>query len=154
MTENKPLKRHKSLQPLSRDHHHGLLLAWKIRTGFKKEVEVERIKVYTDWFYTTHLVPHFKMEEAHVFSILPEDHPLRMQAIDEHKQIDALASTMTHLENTLVKLADVLEGHIRFEERVLFPEIQSVATAKEMEHIDEIHYEQNLEENTIDEFWK
>ncbi|WP_241739476.1 hypothetical protein [Aestuariibaculum marinum] len=32
----KPLKRHKALQPLSREHHYGLLLTWKIRTGFKK----------------------------------------------------------------------------------------------------------------------
>ena len=49
--DNKPLKRHKALQPLSRDHHHGLLLSWKIRSGFKKNIDVERIKVYADWFY-------------------------------------------------------------------------------------------------------
>ncbi|CDF79955.1 hypothetical protein BN863_22430 [Formosa agariphila KMM 3901] len=36
MTDKKPLKRHKSLQPLSRDHHHGLLLAWKIRADLRK----------------------------------------------------------------------------------------------------------------------
>ncbi|MFB9052788.1 hemerythrin domain-containing protein [Formosa undariae] len=154
MTTKKPLKRHKSLQPLSRDHHHGLLLSWKIRTGFKKEIEIERIKVYADWFYISHLVPHFEMEEAHVFSILPEDHPLRKQAINEHKEIKELVSKTTDLEYNLNTLADVLEGHIRFEERVLFPEIQSIATPEEMEHIDDIHYEQNLKENTTDQFWK
>ncbi|WP_066220407.1 hemerythrin domain-containing protein [Formosa haliotis] len=154
MPDKKPLKRHKSLQPLSRDHHHGLLLAWKIRTGFKKGIEVNRIKTYADWFYTSHLVPHFKMEEAHVFSILADDHPLRIQALAEHKQIEALASKTTDLEHNLNLLADVLEKHIRFEERVLFPEIQSIASPEAMAHIDEIHYEQNLEENTSDEFWK
>src|SRR5690606_10923423 len=29
----KPIKRNKDLQPFSRDHHHSLLLCWKIRTG-------------------------------------------------------------------------------------------------------------------------
>ena len=154
MTDKKPLKRHKSLQPLSRDHHHGLLLSWKIRQGLKKEVEVDRIKIYSDWFYVTHLIPHFEMEEAHVFSLLAEDHPLRIQAIAEHKEIKELVNTTTNLEDTLNTLADVLEGHIRFEERVLFPEIQSIATPEEMALIDEIHYEQNLVENTSDEFWK
>ena len=37
----KPLKRHAGLVELSRDHHHGLLLSWKIRQGLKKEIEPE-----------------------------------------------------------------------------------------------------------------
>ncbi|CDF79956.1 conserved hypothetical protein [Formosa agariphila KMM 3901] len=94
------------------------------------------------------------MEEAHVFSILAEDHPLRIQAINEHKQIKKLVNKTTDLEANLSTLADVLEAHIRFEERVMFPEIQAIATTEEMTHIDDIHYEQNLEENTTDEFWK
>jgi len=34
-----PIKRHNSLQPLSRDHHDGLLLKWKINKGISKGVE-------------------------------------------------------------------------------------------------------------------
>lgn len=41
---SQPIKRHPSLQPLSREHHYGLLLSWKIREGFKREVPPERIK--------------------------------------------------------------------------------------------------------------
>lgn len=41
---SKSIKRTKALQPLSRDHHHGLLLCWKIRQGIKLNVEPERIK--------------------------------------------------------------------------------------------------------------
>jgi len=54
---NKPLKRYKALQPLSKEHHHGLLLSWKLRMGFKKNIEIERMKTYADWFYQTHLIP-------------------------------------------------------------------------------------------------
>ncbi|MDW5290671.1 hemerythrin domain-containing protein [Formosa sp. PL04] len=154
MTEKKPLKRHKSLQPLSRDHHHGLLLSWKIRTGFKKNVEANRIKTYTDWFYTAHLIPHFEMEEAHIFSLLAEDNLLRIQAIDEHKQIKDLIENTDNLDENLNQIADVLEKHIRFEERVLFPEIQNIATPEEMAHIETIHYEPNIPDKIDDEFWK
>ena len=37
--QNKIQKRHKALQNLSREHHHGLLLSWKIRTGLNKNIE-------------------------------------------------------------------------------------------------------------------
>ena len=33
-----PIKRSEYLKPLSRDHHQGLLLCWKIRTGLKKGI--------------------------------------------------------------------------------------------------------------------
>jgi len=39
-----PIKRSIALQPLSREHHHGLLLCWKIRTGLKKGIDIDRIK--------------------------------------------------------------------------------------------------------------
>ncbi len=41
---SKPIKRSVALKPLSREHHHGLLLSWKIREGFNRNVEIERIK--------------------------------------------------------------------------------------------------------------
>jgi hypothetical protein len=58
-----PIKRDKALQEVSREHHHGLLLCWKIRKGFSKGIEPERIKRYADWFYKTHLISHFEVEE-------------------------------------------------------------------------------------------
>ena len=59
--KNIPIKRHKALQPLSRDHHHGLLLSGKIRAGFSKNIEPLRIKNYADWFFKNHLIPHFEI---------------------------------------------------------------------------------------------
>src|SRR5690606_36276296 len=68
--EKKPIKRDENIQPFSREHHHGLLLSWKIKTGFKKNLELERIKRYTDWFYKNQLLPHFEAEEKYLFPIL------------------------------------------------------------------------------------
>ena len=72
----KPLKRHEALKPISREHHHGLLLCWKIKTGMSKGVELSRIKGSVDYFYQTHLLPHFAMEEKYIFPILDNGHEL------------------------------------------------------------------------------
>ncbi len=71
---SQPIKRHPSLQSLSREHHYGLLLSWKIREGFKREVPPERIKKYTNWFWENHLAPHFQFEESYIFPILGNQH--------------------------------------------------------------------------------
>ncbi len=76
MNKRVPLKRHTALQPLSHDHHQGLLLCWKIRTGFELGVDHERMKRYTDWFWENHLLPHFIFEEINIFPILGEEHPM------------------------------------------------------------------------------
>ncbi|PNW29741.1 hemerythrin domain-containing protein [Formosa algae] len=154
MTIRKPLKRHKALQPLSREHHQGLLLSWKIRTGFKKKIQPERMKVYTDWFYKMHLVPHFSMEETHIFPLLGADHTLCQQAILEHKRLGSLFANQSNLDENLTEIANTLEQHIRFEERTLFPEIQKVATEAQMKQIENIHDETDFQDNISDEFWK
>ena len=63
----KPVKRSISLTPISREHHHGLLLSWKIREGLKKKLAPKRIKRYTDWFWECHLQSHFDFEEKYIY---------------------------------------------------------------------------------------
>ncbi len=46
METKKPQKRHIALQPLSREHHQGLLLSWKIRKGLSRKIEFDRIQNY------------------------------------------------------------------------------------------------------------
>lgn len=152
--EKKPLKRVKELQELSRDHHHGLLLCWKIRTGFSKNIAPERIKRYADWFYTQHLLPHFELEEEYVFSILKEDNELVKKALSEHRRLRRLFSHKNAIDKNLGLIEEELETHIRFEERVLFPEIQKVASALQLAKIAEIHQEEKFVENEQDVFWK
>ena len=150
----KPQKRHKALQPLSREHHHGLLLSWKIRSGFSKNIDPKRIRVYADWFFKNHLVPHFEIEEAHIFTILEKDNNLVKKALAEHRRLKRLFAENEDDVKTLSKIEEELEQHIRFEERVLFPEIQKTATEAQMLHIEKIHQPESFEDNLEDEFWK
>ncbi|WOD45284.1 hemerythrin domain-containing protein [Hwangdonia lutea] len=152
--QHKPQKRHKALQPLSREHHHGLLLSWKIRSGFSKNIEPKRIRAYADWFFKQHLIPHFDMEEAHIFPLLEQDNELIKTALADHRRIKRLFAETENDAKTLSNIEEELEKHIRFEERVLFPEIQKIATEAQMRHIEKIHQPEKFEDNLVDEFWR
>lgn len=150
----KPLKRHEALKPLSREHHHGLLLSWKIRSGFGKNIAIERIKKYADWFYKTHLIPHFELEETEIFTLLYPDHEMVQKALEDHKRIHYLFTKESDEETALIAIEKELNDHIRFEERVLFPEIEKVATEEQLLHIEKIHQPEAFLDNVDDEFWR
>ena len=153
MISNRPLKRAIELQPLSHDHHHGLQLCWKIRTGFSRKIELERIKKYADWFFVTHLEPHFELEENYIFTVLDSSNELVKQALTDHRRLKRLFTQTSDLEKALGRIEEELEKHIRFEERVLFPEIQSEATELQLAKISEIHTHEVFVENVEDVFW-
>ncbi|SDS56959.1 hemerythrin domain-containing protein [Winogradskyella sediminis] len=150
----KPQKRHKALQPLSREHHHGLLLSWKIRAGFSKDIDPKRIRHYATWFFENHLVPHFELEESHVFSILNSENELVKRALADHRRLKRLFNYKGDDLKTLSKIEEELEQHIRFEERILFPEIQNKATEAQLRLIENIHQPENFKDNETDVFWK
>lgn len=149
----KPLKRAEYLKALSREHHQGLLLCWKIKTGIAKGVSFSRIKVYLDWFFLNYLQPHFQIEEKYIFPILGNHHVLIKKAIQEHKIITGLFTDTTQIEVSIKQIQIDLEQHIRFEERVLFEEIQNIATTEDLAEIMELHVNERFTENTTDLFW-
>ena len=152
--KNNPIKRHKAIQPLSREHHQGLLLCWKIRKGFESGVELQRIKNYTDWFWENQLEKHFKIEEKYVFPVLGAQDVLVKQAMEEHEHLTALFRQNTEISLVLETIQNDLEGHIRFEERVLFNKIQEEASAEELQHIQQHHDKEISCGVWEDEFWK
>lgn len=149
-----PIKRSEILKPISREHHHSLLLSWKIRTGLKKGIELERIKAYTNWFYTNHVLPHFEIEEKYLFVVLGDDHDMIKRALSEHRKLKRLFEGENDLQRNLSLIEELLESHIRFEERVLFNEIQSVATSEQLQQIAIHHVEEKFEDNLSDPFWE
>lgn len=152
--ETKPIKRNIDLQPISRDHHHSLLLCWKIRKGMRKHVEVGRIKKYADWFFENHIQPHFEIEETYVFPILGDDNERVKKALSEHRRLKRLFEDKDEIEKSLSRIEEELEAHIRFEERSLFNEIQKVATEEQLKQVSTHHHDSKFQENTEDEFWK
>ena len=148
----KPIKRHTSLQPVSREHHHGLLLSWKIRQGFSFGIAPERMKKYTDWFWEHHLQAHFEFEENYIFPILDKEHPLIKRVLGEHHRLKRLFVATDEIESNLSLIEKELVAHIRFEERILFQEIEVVATAEQLKRIEQEH-SKPIVEDWNDEFW-
>ena len=159
MKKGAPIKRDKSLVTLSRDHHDGLMLVWKIRQGISLQIDNERIATYVVNAFDQELQPHFIEEEGLLFIQLAPVDDLRVRAENEHGEIrEKIASfrSSTPLTSDLLNFAALLEAHIRFEERVLFPELEQVIPR---EQLDEIGKQLEQEHATkhcltwLDEFW-
>ncbi|UZH55382.1 hemerythrin domain-containing protein [Salinimicrobium tongyeongense] len=154
MEKKKPIKRHESLKPLSRDHHHGLLLTWKIRQGIKLNIEPRRMKSYTDWFKNEYLYPHFEAEEKFVFPVLGSEDLLVKRALAEHRRLRRLFDQKIHILKSLSLIEEELDKHIRFEERVVFNEVQKIASPGQFEEIEREHHAQPFsDDDWQDHFW-
>jgi iron-sulfur cluster repair protein YtfE (RIC family) len=137
MKKEKPLKRHQALVPYSWEHHAGLMFILNIRKGLKNNIASDRITKYVKFFFNEDLKQHFRDEELNLFPLLPANNVLRTQAELEHRDIHHLIEKMDADKSNislLTQFSDMLDNHIRFEERILFPHIQ-----KHIELPDVIH---------------
>ena len=156
----KPLKRSTHLKPLSRDHHDGLLLCWKIRQGLKNNIEDLRIVSYVAFCFEQELKEHFDQEERLVVSLLKEGDPEIRKAREQHKELNWLIQKIIRTDDSekalLAAFADRLEDHIRFEERQLFPYIEKNADPDSFDHAGKIIADLHGNHSTVsweDEFW-
>ena len=156
---SKPIKRSEELVSLSRDHHDGLLLSWKIRTGINKGIELKRIADYVLHSYRTELAEHFRQEEDLIFSLLEPLDEYRLRAENEHGTLRAQINELqqaTESTELLAAFATSLNDHIRFEERVLFPHIEEKADKVELQKagkiVNQLH-ERKENASWSDEFW-
>jgi hemerythrin-like domain-containing protein len=150
--EIKPIKRSKQLTPLSKDHHDGLLFAWKIRQGLKNGADIKLIAEYVQWFWKNHLEEHFREEEQILAPHIPADNELLKQMFDEHENIEAMIHINENIPDgiMLADLAQAIDDHIRFEERVLFPYAEKIIPEQELNLI----YEQLPKEKAEREKWE
>ena len=148
-----PEKRDRTLIPLSREHHFALLLCWKINEGIKLGVSADRISIYVKWFCDNYLLKHFKEEEDLLFPLLGLEKFNIKKALSDHATlIDILVMNQVDYAS-LGKFACLLNEHIRFEERVLFNEIQQNVTIEALELIESKFTNIPFVENLDDEFW-
>jgi iron-sulfur cluster repair protein YtfE (RIC family) len=137
------IKRHKALHILSHDHHHGLMLAQLIKKGSPQYKNLPKTtegkKDYSIKFYNDELIKHFDDEEKILFPVVngkdDEIDNFIEEIITEHKKMKQLINQLESdedVENTLDELGNILESHIRKEERDLFIKIQEILTEDEL----------------------
>ncbi|MDB5207556.1 MAG: hemerythrin protein [Flavisolibacter sp.] len=153
--EIKPIKRSKELAPLSREHHEGLLLGWKIKQGLKNGTDHKLISQYIQWFWDAELSAHFKKEEQVLAVHLPDENEWVMKMFADHEDIEALihVNRMIPDEDIFLQIADALNEHIRFEERILFPYAETLIPQKDKETIYDELIKTEQHKDWEQEFW-
>ena len=128
------MKRNSNIIQLSRDHHYGLLFCWKIRRGLTNAISLERIRPYVHYFWQHNLEEHFSEEESLLFRNMRD--PLCLRALEEHRNIKGLVWAImgngAWIRSNYTGLADLVEQHIRFEERQVFPYLEQRLTREQL----------------------
>ncbi len=153
----KPIKRSRELAPLSREHHDGLLFVWKLRQGSANGTPLATLQEFCKWYRHAHLDHHFATEEKLLTPHLETVPDLKDQLLCEHEEIRGLLSTIVEEPDTvtIVLLANLLEKHIRFEERILFPDLESRLTPTQLQSIlHQLEEEPTCSNDWNIEFWR
>ncbi len=131
------MKRSDALAPLSRDHHQVLYLAMRLKRAEDADLREEALA-----FFAGVERRHFDVEEQ---VLLPgwlqaspgSDRGLAVRVAEEHLDIRialrALRGEVGPAE--LNRLGELLESHVRFEERVLFPAIEADLDVEALESL-------------------
>lgn len=151
---NTPIKRHDALKNLSREHHDGLIFALRLQKGVAKKAELIKMEAYATWFWNHHLILHFDMEEKHLFPKFGNDQELIQKAKQQHRELKSLFEMESKTYEDFKAIYDLLQKHIRLEERELFNLIQEQMNEKQLAEFQVIHDSQQVCENWPDKFWK
>lgn len=126
-------KRHDSLIPLSREHHYGLMLCLRIHRGLQAHGHdsawLEKKRQQAVRFFQSEMLAHFEAEEEVLFPAmrsLPGAVQIVDQLVSEHRKLEEAIERLREVQEGAVAaalnaFADLLESHIRREERALFP---------------------------------
>ena len=140
------MKRHKSLIPLSQDHHNGLMLAQLIKKDAPEykglPTDIDGKIDYTLNVWNDELKNHFKNEEMILFpSIYGKNDEIDIlinELKNEHSSIELKIIELNdelECEKKLNDLGYLLELHIRKEERILFQQLQ-IHCKSELENLE------------------
>jgi hemerythrin-like domain-containing protein len=149
------MKRHEALAPLSREHHSTLILAQLLQKDapdYKGLPQTTKEKaIYATAFFEKELKTHFEKEEA-VFGLVKMVHPeiekMVNELVAEHRDMSSMFHSLpdTVLQNmtaTMNGLGELLNNHIRKEERLLFPLIQQYCPAGLLAQVGRLLEEKN-----------
>jgi hypothetical protein len=139
------------LAPLSQEHKHAQMLCWKIREGIKRNVPLERIMAYANWYFNNQLVYHFEIEQKYIFPILGKDSPSVKKALSAQRKLSRLFAEKNNFERSLSRIEEELDFLVRFEEKVLFEEVKHSAGTMQLRKI--VHQQPLNQMQWQDTFW-
>ncbi len=124
------MKRHPDLLQLSREHYGALKLARDARraaaSGDASEIAALAQRVVQ--VFPVELDPHFCVEEQGILLLLAQagQHELVARTLADHAELRRLVQALaTPDADSLLRFADLLGAHVRFEEREVFEVAQA-----------------------------
>jgi hemerythrin-like domain-containing protein len=143
------MKRHDSLIPLSEHHHHALVQSLAIArasrlSGPERRARFQEVAASLVKFWEIAGSTHFREEEDVLLPALSrhvrlDQEPAIMRMLADHAQIRvcmqdlAAALGRNQVEDSQVmQLGQLLHDHVRLEENVIFPRIESLLTEQEI----------------------
>jgi hypothetical protein len=141
------MRRHPSLIPLTHDHHHALAQARKLQLAAGRDASDRREAAREIvGFFGADTLRHFREEEEIVFPLLLETSgeppPELVRALVEHVRLHARVTglkreiaTDSVAETSLLEIAELLQGHVRFEEKQLFPLMEKLIAAEALDDV-------------------
>ncbi len=143
------MKRVPELRALSNDHHRGLVLARKAKkSGTESDLSLRDMWVSIELYFKTDLEPHFQIEELHIGSNLEAagESGMAKRLYEEHDALRRfIHSKSERTSSNLQKFGELLEEHIRFEERELFEVAQNNLSADVLFAIEKACYVKNFQ---------
>jgi hemerythrin-like domain-containing protein len=135
------MKRDKSLQPLSWQHHDTLMACLMIEKGVKKNADIKVLQDFTRHIWERDINKHFALEENYLVPQLrrkqfPEY--LIRSLLNDHDLLRIISTRLLNggaTYNLFVAFATLLEQHVRFEERIVFEKAQQVIPEPELEKL-------------------
>jgi iron-sulfur cluster repair protein YtfE (RIC family) len=140
------MKRHRSLYPLSHDHHHALVQALNLdKAGAGGgQADLREAAARFAAFWKSDLQRHFAQEEQIVLPLLAKykaaDEAEIRETLEQHSDIarligelnEKLARPETIEASLLINLAESLRSHVRYEESELFPAVEASVPEEEL----------------------
>lgn len=125
------MKRNTVLRPLSREHHTALTLAKACERAAQSRDEnlVAKTCQRVILAFSDELEPHFQVEEQSLLPLLHSagNRPLVQRTLADHQQLRALLDGLRRNDSeALGSFGKSISAHVRFEERELFPVIESL----------------------------
>ena len=136
------MKRVLGLRDLSEDHHHGLVLARKAKSAAAgKEVSLaSEVWIEVERKFNLELEPHFQIEESLIAPTMEKqgESGLVARFYEEHRALrECLSPGTGRSSKNLRHFGELLEKHIRFEEREFFESAQKCLSPDELHAIAE-----------------
>jgi len=142
------VKRHPSLRKLSDDHHGGLVQARRLRRAASGEGEppAEAARAFLH-FWEEDTSAHFREEEEVLLAVFARHggdlgaEPIQ-ETVADHARIRGLVMTLIEEDrsgevstDTLRRIGERLEAHIRLEERRVFPLVEATLPDEGLEEV-------------------